>query len=552
MQLILDKIEDFKEFIDKDYYYVDKSDFIETVFQDKVTLFTRPRRFGKTLNMSMLYYFLSNEERENAYLFNDLKISYNQNIMKHQNQYPVIFITFKDLKNLDFHSQIEKFSLIISRKIKEYSELRNSPFLNESEKKMIRKYDYGTLSKVELENALLNISIYLSKHYHKKAVILIDEYDVPLQSAYLHDCYDEMSNFLGNVLSAALKTNDALEKGVLTGCLRIAKESIFTGLNNFSVYSIFNKGQSSTHFGFTQNEIDTLLKYYHIEKYRENIKNWYDGYLFGNTEIYNPWSTLNYVKQIIQENDIIPVSYWANTSGNDIVYQYIKNGDSVLKDEFECLVQGRTIIKTIQPELTYREMADVNHIYSFLLFTGYLKIKDYVYDDHHDMIMNTYELVIPNKEVKLIFENQFKSYFENYTKNRKQEFVEALRCEDVTKANEILNDILNHSISFYDNYEAFYHGFMMGLLSEYRTLLNRENGRFDIGIIPDSIMKNYIVIECKKANKLSLLIKESENAVHQIINQHYIEGIENEGYMNVIGYGISFFEKNCWITKVEK
>ena len=553
MKTISTGTENFKEFIDHDYCYVDKSDFIESALSDKVVLFTRPRRFGKTLNMSMLQYFLSIKEKDNAYLFNGLNITKNQEIMKYQNKYPVIFMTFKDMKGLIFDEQIEQFTFLISNIIKEHHELLKSDKLDEVDKNKLEKYRSGESTITEIKNSLLFISRCLKRHYNQKVIILIDEYDVPLQSAYLHNYYDEMTNFMGGVLSSVLKTNDSLEKGILTGCLKTAKESIFTGLNNFTVYSIFNKGKTSRHFGFTQSEIDELLRYYHLEEYQDKIKEWYDGYLFGNVNIYNPWSTLNYIRQIIQEQDDMMASYWANTSGNDIVYNYIKKGNEGLKKEFEELVQGGSVLKTIKPELTYREMEDIYNIYSFLLFTGYLKIKDRVYDDKQEIKLNQYELEIPNKEVKVIYENQFQSYFEEYTQNKKEELVEALRNEEVNKANELLNDILNHAVSFYDNYEAFYHGFMIGLLSGYQVYSNRESGdgRFDIGIKPETILKPYVVIECKKADKLSSLVQVSQEAAKQIIDRRYLEGIKNEGYLKVKGYGISFYEKNCWISIVE-
>ncbi len=340
MKTISTGTENFKEFIDHDYYYVDKSDFIESALSDKVVLFTRPRRFGKTLNMSMLQYFLSIKEKDNAYLFNGLNITKNQEIMKYQNKYPVIFMTFKDMKGLIFDEQIEQFTFLISNIIKEHHELLKSDKLDEVDKNKLEKYRSGESTITEIKNSLLFISRCLKRHYDQKVIILIDEYDVPLQSAYLHNYYDEMTNFMGGVLSSVLKTNDSLEKGILTGCLKTAKESIFTGLNNFTVYSIFNKGKTSRHFGFTQSEIDELLRYYHLEEYQDKIKEWYDGYLFGNVNIYNPWSTLNYIRQIIQEQDDMMASYWANTSGNDIVYNYIKKGNEVLKKEFEELVQG--------------------------------------------------------------------------------------------------------------------------------------------------------------------------------------------------------------------
>ena len=553
MKTISTGTENFKEFIDHDYYYVDKSDFIESALSDKVVLFTRPRRFGKTLNMSMLQYFLSIKEKDNAYLFNGLNITKNQEIMKYQNKYPVIFMTFKDMKNNTFNRQLSVFSILIRDLIDTNQELLSSCQISEFNKEILKEYYQGVEDEIKLQNALKFICTCMKQHYDQKVIILIDEYDVPLQSAYLHNYYDEMTNFMGGVLSSVLKTNDSLEKGILTGCLKTAKESIFTGLNNFTVYSIFNKGKTSRHFGFTQSEIDELLRYYHLEEYQDKIKEWYDGYLFGNVNIYNPWSTLNYIRQIIQEQDDMMASYWANTSGNDIVYNYIKKGNEVLKKEFEELVQGGSVLKTIKPELTYREMEDIYNIYSFLLFTGYLKIKDRVYDDKQEIKLNQYELEIPNKEVKVIYESQFQSYFEEYTQNKKEELVEALRNEEVNKANELLNDILNHAVSFYDNYEAFYHGFMIGLLSGYQVYSNRESGdgRFDIGIKPETILKPYVVIECKKADKLSSLVQVSQEAAKQIIDRRYLEGIKNEGYLKVKGYGISFYEKNCWISIVE-
>lgn len=255
-------------------------------------------------------------------------------------------MTFKDMKNNTFNRQLSVFSILIRDLIDTNQELLSSCQISEFNKEILKEYYQGVEDEIKLQNALKFICTCMKQHYDQKVIILIDEYDVPLQSAYLHNYYDEMTNFMGGVLSSVLKTNDSLEKGILTGCLKTAKESIFTGLNNFTVYSIFNKGKTSRHFGFTQSEIDELLRYYHLEEYQDKIKEWYDGYLFGNVNIYNPWSTLNYIRQIIQEQDDMMASYWANTSGNDIVYNYIKKGNEVLKKEFEELVQGGSVLKT--------------------------------------------------------------------------------------------------------------------------------------------------------------------------------------------------------------
>ncbi len=556
MKRITTGTENFKEFMDKNYYYVDKTMLIDDVLSDKVMLYTRPRRFGKTLNMSMLYYFFSNKEKENAYLFEGLNVSKHQHLMLHQNQYPVIFLSLKDLSRENMNLQIDKFKAMISKVVEDYFELKDSPYLSEAEKLIIDNYHYKKSSESDLRDALYNLSIFLEKHYHQKVIILIDEYDVPLQSAYQHDYYDEMVDFIRSVFSSALKTNDALERGVLTGCLRISKESIFTGLNNFTVRTIMDV-ETSDCFGFTQEEIDELLKYYNLMDNRQEMKEWYDGYLFGKTEIYNSWSALNYVKKLLNDDHFQAVSFWANTSSNNLVKTYIEYATMTMKEEFEKLINDQSIIKKIVPELTYREMdfhsiqTMNDNVYSFLLFTGYLKIKSKVDNDHP----YTYELVIPNKEVKYIYEDIFMKWFDSYQRKRDLSFIEALIQEDVMKANRLLQDVLQQSISYYDNYENFYHGFMVGFLKAngYTVQSNRESGegRFDIAVLPYSILDTALIIECKHSTGIKELRKDSAKAIEQIIRQKYIEGLIEEGYEHVIGYGISFYKKQCIITKAE-
>ena len=278
-------IESFKELIDGEYYYVDKTLFIKDVCKEKVALYTRPRRFGKTLNMNMLYYFFSLKQKENAYLFDGLHITKDAEILRYQNQYPVIFITLKDMKQVSFENQKAMFAILIQEIVRNNKELLDSEEVSTFDKEQLVAYSRRTQSDVDLQNALKFLCVCLKQHYHKNVILLIDEYDVPLQSAYLNGYYDEMADFLSGIFSAALKTNDALEKGILTGCLRIAKESIFTGLNNFNVYSIMEE-PSSTCFGFTPEETLKLLEYYHLKSYEQTVKEWYDGYLFGNKEIY--------------------------------------------------------------------------------------------------------------------------------------------------------------------------------------------------------------------------------------------------------------------------
>lgn len=538
-------IENFKELIDKEYYYVDKTLFIKDVIKEKVSLFTRPRRFGKTLNMSMLYYFFSVREKDNAYLFDKLAISKVPEALAHQNQYPVIFLSLKDMKRSNYDMQIEKFGSLIADLVNMNAELLSSTALNDAQKNLLMQYQNGTSSIGNLMDALLKISMYLQQHYQKKVILLIDEYDVPLQNAYLNGYYNEMVDFLKNVFSAALKTNDALEKGMLTGCLRIAKETIFTGLNNFNVHSIFDK-ESSSDFGFTPDETMQLLQKYNLSSYSNIMKEWYDGYMFGDQEIYNPWSVLMYVQKIIQ-NDDEPESFWANTSGNDLVYRYIQQGDDEMKLDFDLLSTGGMIEKTIKSEVTYREMDDPENIYSFLLFTGYLKTMEKTGN-------NTYKIMIPNKEIHYIYITIFEEWFKKQIKNSKAAFFKALIEEDVKQANIILNNVLYQSISYYDYDEKYYHGFMVGILQGNGIVSSNQEsglGRFDIAILPRSLIERGLVLELKTSVSLTKLKQTAEKACEQVRNQQYINGLLSEGYEDIIGYGIAFYKKSCVIAKVE-
>ena len=545
MKLLPIGIENFKELIDKNYYYVDKTNLIANIINEKVVLYTRPRRFGKTLNMSMLYYFFSIKEKDNAYLFDYLNISKNKNALKHQNKYPTIFISLKEMKNSTFDAQVSSFGDIIKNVILQNKELLESVYVDESDRIILQDFRFlkGTLN--QLKYSLKTISRCLYNHYHQKVIILIDEYDVPLQSAYQNNYYDEMVEFLRNVFSSALKTNDALEKSILTGCLRISKESIFTGLNNFKAYSILYKSKNEF-FGFNENEVKQLLEDYQLSSYMDEVKEWYDGYLFGNIEIYNPWSTLMYVDSKLDNVTNQPVSFWANTSGNDLVVNYIQNGSDELHEEFEQLIQGKSLEKYIKPELTYREMDHINNIYSFLLLTGYLRVIE-------DLGENKYKLVIPNKEVYEIYKQSFMSYFEDYTFVRKEDLYQCLVREDVDQANEILGDILSRSISYFDNQESFYHGFLTGLFSGKKIKSNREamHGRFDLCILPKQIFQTALILECKHSKSVKELVSDAKEEARQIIDNKYEDEIINDGYLHVKGYGISFYKKYCYIEKAQ-
>lgn len=545
MKLLPTGIENFKTMIDKSAYYVDKTNFIEDVLNEQVVSYTRPRRFGKTLNMSMLYYFFSIKEKENSYLFDGLNISKNKNALKVQNKYPTIFISLKEMKSLTFDAQISSFSNVVYELLDKNLEILSSDQLSDTTKDILNKLHNRSSCVEDLKISLRVITNALYAYYQQKVIVLIDEYDVPLQAAYQNNYYEEMVEFLRSVFSSALKTNDALEKGVMTGCLRISKESIFTGLNNFTAYSVLNN-ISSESFGFTESEVKQLLKDYNLSEKMDEVKEWYDGYQFGNNEIYNPWSTLMYVKNITQDVSFKPISFWANTSGNDIVVKYIQNGDKKLRKEFDVLMNGQSLVKYIKPELTYREMDNINNIYSFLLLTGYLKVIK-------DRGENQYELVIPNKEVYEIYKQSFMSYFEDYTTSRKGELYQELVDGDAKKVNLLLNDILLRSISYFDNQESFYHGFLVGLLNDYEVVSNKEsgNGRFDVCVLPENILGTVVFIECKHSISEDDLIDDAKEGARQIVEKKYLEEHKFKKYENVIGYGISFYKKQCYVVKVE-
>lgn len=545
MKLLPTGIENFKTMIDKSACYVDKTNFIEDVLNEQVVSYTRPRRFGKTLNMSMLYYFFSIKEKENAYLFDGLNISKNKDALKHQNKYPTIFISLKEMKSLTFDAQISSFSNVIYELLEKNLEILSSDQLSDTTKDILNKLHNRSSSVEDLKISLRVITNALYTYYQQKVIVLIDEYDVPLQAAYQNNYYEEMVEFLRSVFSSALKTNDALKKGVMTGCLRISKESIFTGLNSFTAYSVLNN-ISSESFGFTELEVKQLLKDYNLSEKMDEVKEWYDGYQFGNKEIYNPWSTLMYVKNITQDVYFKPISFWANTSGNDIVVKYIQNGDKKLRKEFDVLMSGQSLIKYIKPELTYREMDNINNIYSFLLLTGYLKVIK-------DRGENQYELVIPNKEVYEIYKQSFMSYFEDYTTSKKNELYQELVDGDAKKVNLLLNDILLRSISYFDNQESFYHGFLVGLLNDYEVVSNKEsgNGRFDVCVLPENILGTIVLIECKHSISEDNLIDDAKEGARQIVEQKYLEEHRFKKYENAVGYGISFYKKQCYVVKVE-
>ena len=544
--------QNFKDLIDNDYFYVDKTMLIEDILREDVLLYTRPRRFGKTLNMSMLYYFFSINEKENAYLFDGLKITHNEKAMKHMNQYPVIRLTFGGIKAPTLNGQIQEVGNVIQNLVEDLYELKTSPYLSDLQKQKLYRLESKNYQNGDLENSLQFISKCLYLHYHKRVIILIDEYDVPLSSSR-EKYYDDFYDFYSSFLSKTLKYNDYIERGVLTGCFRIVKESIFSGLNNLRVRTLLDYHARDC-FGFTQDEVDDILKEAHLEDKRGIIRDWYDGYNFCGINIYNPWSLLEYVDILIDKPDQLPQPYWLSTSGNEVIYKYISEMGEDLKKDFRRLLEGEAVSKRIRPDLTYREIDhnqyDSENVFTFLLFGGYLKVISPSLNEHDEIIKNTYNLVIPNEEVKEIYIDSFTSWFKEKYKNYDTKFIDALLDKDTKEANNILNASLFETLSYYDNNESFYHGYMAKLLSanDYIVESNVESGlgRYDL-FVHKLEAHPALLIECKHSKTRENLERDAQKGIEQMIERKYVEGLMTKGYANVVSYCISFYKKECYI-----
>lgn len=530
-------IEDFKKLIVANAVYADKTNFIKEVMSKDVVLYTRPRRFGKTLNMSMLYYFFSNQE-DSFNLFKDLNIAKDAEAMKHLNKYPVISISLKELSNRSFDNSISHFKSLISSYIDKNQYLLTSENISEVNRNKILKLYDETGDIADYQQSLKLLSDCLYTHFNEEVIILIDEYDVPLRYAHQYGYYDDMLDFIRPLFSSALKTNDYLFKGIMTGCLRIAKESVFTGLNNFRTDSILSY-DDEVYFGFTEEEVKSILDEYNMPEKFKDIKDWYDGYLFGDKEVYNPWSALQYIDDAKNRDNLKPSSYWANTSGNDIIYDFLKHSDPALRNNFEKLVNGEAIEATIYPEMTYRELDDKEMIYSYLLVTGYLKATK-------DLGDNKYELMIPNKEIKYIYTSYFRKYIVSLQESYSSKFYNSLIKGDTNEAETELNDFLFRTVSFHDYKEDYYHGLIIGMLNDFELLSNRE---FGLGR-PDIVAYNpkaTLCIEIKKTDNISQLGKCADEAISQIKDKKYVEGLKASGYRNIKAYGIAFCDKACCI-----
>lgn len=547
-------IENFEEMRREDFYYVDKSHVIEQLLTQwgKVNLFTRPRRFGKSLNMSMLQSFF--EIGKDKTLFDGLRISDNQELCeKYQGKFPVVSVSLKGINGATYEEARRFLIKTINEEARRLSVLSDSTELDETDHELLTQLKKKEMTNDSLVYSIRELTELLEKHYGSKVIVLIDEYDVPLAKANENGYYDEMVLLIRNLFENALKTNSSLKFAVLTGCLRIAKESIFTGLNNFKVYSITDKSFDET-FGFTDAEVKELLRYYGQEKYYETVKEWYDGYRFGNVDVYCPWDVINFCSDHLADPGLEPKNYWANTSGNSVISHFI---DSVGKPqkltrmELEQLVNGGIVQKEINSELTYKELySSIDNLWSTLFMTGYLTQRG-------EPSGNRYNLVIPNREIRNIITNHIlKMFRENVKDDGKtvSDLCDALLNKNPEKVELIFTEYMKKTISIRDTFarkptkENFYHGLLLGILGfkeNWSVMSNRESGDgFGDILIRIEDEDVGIVIEVKYADDGNLQ-GECEKALQQIIDIRYTEALEQEGIHTIIKYGIACYRKKC-------
>lgn len=555
-------IESFEEFQRENFYYADKTFFIKELLQnqEEVNLFIRPRCFGKTLNLSMIKCFF--EVGCDRTLFNGLKIMREKELCeKYMGQFPVIFISLKGVDGLNYKAANAALCNIIGREALRFQFLQKSSHLSEEEKDSYRRLiKIGSDSQAffDMTDSILTDSLQiltqlLEKHYGQKVILLIDEYDVPLDKAFQQGYYNEMVSLLRNMLGNVLKTNDALYFAVLTGCLRISKESIFTGLNNLKVHTISDV-RYDEYFGFTDADVEKMLKFYGMSSYMDIIKEWYDGYIFGNVNVYCPWDVINYCDELLANPQTRPKNYWANTSGNAMVRRFIGKADKNTKNEIEKLLDGRTILKAVKEELTYPELDDsIDNLWSVLYATGYLTKRHSDLEDEALM-----KLAIPNKEIRKLFTDLVKDWFQETTladTSRINRFCSAFSRGDAALIQDMLNDYLWDSISVRDTAvrknmkENFYHGMLLGILNSqenWMTQSNAETGErySDISICTPE--RAGIVIELKYAHNGNLKAA-CEEALKQIEEQKYAVGLQRQGMKKIMKYGIAFYEKECMV-----
>lgn len=557
-------IESFEEFMTQDFYYVDKTMFIAELLNNwgKVNLFTRPRRFGKSLNMSMLKAFF--EIGSDKTLFNGLKISQEKELCeKYLGQFPVISITLKSVDGLSYQEACAALRFVIGIEAMRFRFLADSSELSAEERAMyLQLIEVGSsqnavfaMSDAALLTSLRLLSQLLAKHYDRKVIILIDEYDVPLDKAFQAGYYDEMASLLRNLLGNALKTNEYLQFGVLTGCLRISKESIFTGLNNLKTHTITDD-RYGEFFGFTDDDVKKMLEFYRLSHYTETIREWYDGYHFGNVSVYCPWDVINYCALLLKDKDAEPENYWANTSGNAMVRRFIGKADRKTRSEIERLIAGESIVKTVNQELTYNELdASIENLWSVLFSTGYLTQRG----KEEGKQLN---LVIPNREIRELFISQIQAWFKETTRAdgaKMERFCMAFPKGDAAAAEELLKEYLWNSISIRDTAvkkemkENFYHGMLLGLLQyedNWEIESNAESGEGYSDISVKTPERTGVIIEIKYAEDGNLE-KGCREALRQIEEKRYDGALLNDGMEEIVKYGIAFYKKNCKILTAE-
>lgn len=549
-------IDGFEKIRRNGFYYIDKTKLIEQLFLNwgEVNLFTRPRRFGKTLNMSMLKCFF--ESGTDSSLFDGLYISKNRELCKqHMGQYPVIFLSLKDVEGLSFSEAKRRCIQLIKREAERFYDLKNSERLLDIDKK-----NYGQLLDMTVQeedsdivsSSIKMLSALLYKHYGKKTVILIDEYDVPLDKAFQHGYYKEMVHFLRGLLGEALKTNDSLSFAVLTGCLRVSKESIFTGLNNFKILAITDT-RFDEQFGFTDTEVRKLLLDYHLEDCFGEVKEWYDGYHFGNADVYCPWDVVNFVDRAKDDREARPEAYWINTSGNELVKRFIDKANKTTKSEIERLINGEAIEKELRLDLTYEEIdQSIENLWSVLFTTGYL-----TQSGRNEN--GSYRLIIPNREVREVFRLQINEWFKKSifsNTERLTAFWKAFEEGDTEGIEQYLNRVLSNSISVFDTKarkeekESSYHNLLVGILSGNADWLVKSNveageGFADIIVETDDPDAG-IVVELKYTKNVDELKAACQKAIDQIRDRRYQEYLLNDDRKNIRLYGIAFCKKRCY------
>lgn len=543
-------IENFEEIRKQDFYYVDKTGLIVDLMAGwgKVNLFTRPRRFGKTLNMSMLKCFF--EVGGDKSIFEGLHVAQEKNLCdKHMGKYPVVFISLKGVDGLTFETAYRSLCSIVRNEALRLQYLDHSEKLTDEEKKSFKAILRDEYEDTDIRDSLKMLSSLLERHYGQKAILLIDEYDVPLDKAFHHGYYDKMIDLIRAMFGAALKTNDSVFFAVLTGCLRVSKESIFTGLNNLKVHSISDV-KYDEYFGFTDDEVRTMLDTYSLGEHLTETREWYDGYRFGEQDVYCPWDVINYCDDLRAAAWAKPKAYWINTSGNDMVRRLIEKGsDGTTQMEIERLIAGETITKTLNENLTHNEIdRNIENIWSLLYMTGYLTITDYPDG-------NRYKLKIPNREVRQIYMQQVMSWFRDKTEaesSRLTNLYAAFEKGDTDAITEYLNDQLIDTVSFYDAQESFYHGFLLALLSTcagWRVASNRETGKGRSDIIVESKDRKIgFVVEVKDVKDEKKLDEACETAMKQIEEKDYTAILRRYRVKEIWTYGIAFWDKECRVV----